>query len=248
MAGTTLSQAEIRTRINDSQAVIRDWAHFHDRVSQMSDTAWIFRGVSSPTHLPIPSIGREKVFGKYKRAYEERLFTAFKDRAVSLITDKQFNDWHWLAYAQHLGVPTRLLDWSTSPLIAVFFALEGDQNEDRLLYCMKYSTFIHEVDAININPFDNKVEGRFSPPLLFDRLRVQRGVFTIHPEPTKIFYRTKTNILRIPRNLVEPFRKKLFKYGIDYWHIYPDVQGLAEQLRWHYKNKIGLGSLFMDKK
>jgi len=47
--------------------------------------------------------------------------------------------------------------------------------------------------------------------------------------------------------MVHDFRKRLFKYGIDYWHIYPDIHGLGQQLKWQYKNKVGLGSLFMPK-
>jgi hypothetical protein len=136
----------------------------------MTDTSWIFRGVSAPEHYPIPSIGREKQYGPYKRAQEERLFQEFKHRAVTLIHGPEFDNWHWLAYAQHLGVPTRLLDWTTSPLIAAFFALLGDANTDRAIYCVKYSKFIHEVDQKADSPFECVTEGRFTPPLLFDRI------------------------------------------------------------------------------
>ncbi len=53
--------------------------------------------------------------------------------------------------------------------------------------------------------------------------------------------------MRIKSAMVHDFRKRLFKYGIDYWHIYPDIHGLGQQLKWQYKNKVGLGSLFMPK-
>ena len=244
----TLSQKEIIERIDSSYEEVNTWDHFHRRLRGMIGSEWIFRGVSTPKHYPIPSIGRESIYGPYKRAQEERLFQEFKYRAVALLRAPEFNDWHWLAYAQHLGVPTRMLDWTSSPLIAAFFALESDARSDRAIFCMKYSKFIHEVDGSGSSPFDCNTEGRFTPPLLFDRIRSQRGLFTIHPDPTKVFYRPGMKVIVIPHKQVGIFRKALFKYGIDYWSVYPDAEGLGQQMRWQFRNKVGLGSLFMDKK
>ena len=244
----TLSQKEIRKRINESQSVVDTWKDLHEQFGKMTDTGWIFRGVTAPDHYPIPAIGREKIFGPYKRAYEERLFQEFKHRAVALVKAPDFTDWHWLAYAQHLGVPTRLLDWTSSPLVATFFALEAESDTDRIVFCMQYSKFIHEVDQTGGSPFACRTEGRFSPALVFDRIRAQRGLFTVHPYPTRIFYRENMRVIRIPSQRVKKFRKTLFKYGVDPWYIYPDAEGLGLQMRWQYRSKIGLGSVFVDEK
>jgi len=239
-----LSQNEIRLAIDNGHKKVKNWSDFHGTLETMRDTAWIFRGVASPKYYPIPSIGREQLYGHYKKAQEERLFREFKNRAIALMSDPRLNDWDWLAYAQHIGVPTRLLDWSTSPLVAAFFALEADSKEDRVIYAVKYSQYIHEVDHDMHGPFEDKKEGRFSPPLAFDRIRAQRGVFTIHPDPTKIFYPRGMKSILVSADLVNDFRRRLFKYGVDYWHIYPDPQGLGQQLAWQFKNKVGLGKIF----
>lgn len=247
MTKSTLSQAEIIDAIENCHESVRDWTHFHSELENMRDSAWIFRGVTSPKHYLLPSIGREEIYGHYKLAREERLLNEFKNRAIALLNVQHLTDWDWLAYAQHIGVPTRLLDWSTSPLVAAFFALEGDSNEDRIIYALKYSKYIHEVEHQQYSPFENSKEGRFTAPLLFDRIRAQRGVFTIHPDPTLIFYRKGIRCLRIDSLMVKDFRRRLYKYGIDHWHIYPDAQGLGQQMSWQLKNKVGLGGLFTSK-
>ncbi len=244
---TTLSQSEIKNAVSESHEPIKSWQKLHATLESMRDSGWIFRGVSSPRHYLIPSIGREHVYGPYKLAQERRLFEEFKNRAVALINDHRYSDWDWLAYAQHIGVPTRLLDWTVSPLVALYFALESDNKESRVIYAVKYSKYIYEIDHKDTSPFDITKEGRFTAPLIFDRIRAQRGIFTIHPNPSKIFHPRGLKSLLISQNLVDSFRRRLFKYGIDHWHIYPDAQGLGQQLAWQFKNKIGLGSFFMDK-
>jgi hypothetical protein len=116
-----------------------------------------------------------------------------------------------------------------------------------VVYAVQYSQYVHEVDHRNTSPFENTKEGRFTAPLAFDRIRAQRGIFTIHPTPTKIFHPKGLKSFLISSAQVKDFQRRLFKYGIDHWHIYPDAQGLGQQLAWQFKNKVGLGSVFMSR-
>lgn len=247
MVTKNLTKDATKAAIDSAHVDIKSWKDLHGKLESMRDSGWIFRGVSSPKHYLIPSIGRETVYGPYKLAQEQHLFEEFKNRAVSLIKNHRFDDWDWLAYAQHIGVPTRLLDWSTSPLTALYFALELEGDTDRILYAVKYSRYLREVDHHNTTPFTNTTEGRFTAPLAFDRIRAQRGIFTIHPMPTQIFNPKNLKSFRIKASDVKDYRRKLFKYGIDHWHIYPDSHGLGMQLAWQLKNKVGLGSIFLNK-
>lgn len=238
--------------IDKSHIEIKSWNDFHEKMGQLSDSQWIFRGVSSKQHYLIPSIGRESIYGAYKLAHEKRLFNAFRLRAVSLNKDSRFGDWDWLAFAQHVGVPTRLLDLSTSAMVAAYFALEKERDEkneeDRVIYCVSLSQYLHEVEHESSGPFQVKKVGRFTAPYLFDRIRAQRGVFTIHPVPTEVYRPSKMKSYLIPKEQVNGFRKKLYKYGTDSFSVYPDIQGLAQQMQWQYKKKIGLGSIFLKLK
>lgn len=48
------------------------------------------------------------------------MLTEFKNEATKYLRVKPKNDFEWMFLAQYYGVPTKLLDWSTDPLVALF--------------------------------------------------------------------------------------------------------------------------------
>ena len=86
--------------------------------SSPNSTYW-YRGQSQADWKLIPSLARPD----NDLRSESHLIERFKQNATLLLQPLPANDWEWLTIMQHHRVPTRLLDWSESPLVGLYFAL-----------------------------------------------------------------------------------------------------------------------------
>ncbi|MGF1531457.1 MAG: FRG domain-containing protein [Puniceicoccaceae bacterium] len=97
---------------------------------------FVFRGVGHSTDILETSLMR--LGGPYLKL-ERHLLRNFRKYAHQDWVDEN-SVWHWLAVAQHHGLPTRLLDWTYSPLVALHFATEAldDFENDGLVWKVNY--------------------------------------------------------------------------------------------------------------
>lgn len=99
---------------------------FNDRL-QRYKSRYAFRGVSDAAYKLDTSLSR---LGGDPEKLEPHLLRQFRKYAHEH-KPLENTDWYWLSVGQHFGLPTRLLDWSYSPLIALHFATANISKFDR---------------------------------------------------------------------------------------------------------------------
>lgn len=129
---TSKNATSIRST-SDNRIVVREitsWRELHEVVDGPEYRNWAFRGHSDAEWPLYSSLSRYlKQYGIHRKAWadqEERIGRIFRRKAhlfLEHVPDEK-DAFQWLALMQHHGAPTRLLDFTWSPFVAAFFALE----------------------------------------------------------------------------------------------------------------------------
>jgi type I restriction enzyme M protein len=126
---------------------------------------------------PVEAVGRWGGFEKL----EARILELFKSRADPFLSVVPKSKLDWMVLAQHHGCPTRFLDWTGNPLVALFFASEKDDKADGIFWSITSFEFFPHDTADEVLKSIAKKAFIYTPKHVTARITAQAAGFTIHP-------------------------------------------------------------------
>ena len=233
--------------------------HIRDRlpVRETRRAELWFRGADRE-HNPIPSLFR------YENADEWEIRREFRRRGILMLSEREPQDeWEWYFLMRHNNAPTRLLDWTDSALIALYFSLRlrlpekvppavWVLNPVRLnqIVCSTDSVVLsNEPQAAGYLPESPRDELRPELPIAVDpihvsrRLAVQRSRFTIHGRDQNGLITVAAShpgvLFRIiiEKKCVSQVLNDLRTCGVSETTIFPDLEGLSRELLREWPSK-----------
>ncbi|EGQ9108451.1 FRG domain-containing protein [Vibrio cholerae] len=204
--------------------------------------SFFYRGQSQDWPL-IPSLGRVTHGHWEELAILERdIIREFKRVSIPHLKHVPSSFEEWILHAQHYGLPTRLLDWTSNPLKALYFAVEDMANpKDGVVY----SSDANNIDWDNLIPeLDANLPYFFRPQHLNERVIAQESMFLVFPiteeqkaiEPLSSDHYDMDSFGLIEKFIIPNEAKKDIRFtldtlGINRLSIYPGLDGAVDYVK-----------------
>lgn len=166
-----------------AQRGFRQISAFFEALSERPTQGTLYRGHADKNWILQPAAFRPGNKGITSR----ESLRAWARAAARIASPAPRNDIEWLVLAQHYGVPTNLLDWTESPLVALFFACYSQVGSDGCVWQVRTgSAFIPFHYHETVDPFRREREkpGLIWATAMNARTLAQDSAMSLHCGPT----------------------------------------------------------------
>jgi hypothetical protein len=205
----------------------------------------LFRGQRQDWPL-LPKIARITIRpGMDLPTAEQSLLEEFKLRAPSFVDLEPQTDWEWLSLAQHYGMPTRLLDWTSNPLAALWFAVQLPAKDEAPAVVWAFDPGLNNyvTAASQSSPFSVGRTRVLQPKHIARRIIAQSGWFTVHkyirgkgfvPLDHQGQYTAALKKILVPARHFARVRYGLGQCGVNAASMLTDLTGIASHIEWRH--------------
>lgn len=196
----------------------------------------LYRGQAKNWPL-LPSIARPRTcFAEEPIMLEASILEKLKQYGHPFFHGSIIQPSDWILHAQHYGLPTRLLDLTSNPLKALFFATEKTEDDaDGIVW-----TIDESADG-SFPPDDCKSLRIYAPKHINNRITAQESSFVVFPlflgeQFVKPLDENSESIqlwskIVIPAAVKEEIRRDLNIIGINRMTIFPGIEGIIEKIK-----------------
>jgi FRG domain len=222
-----------------------------ERFERGHKSGWLFRGHRCPEWKLETSLERaSRRCGVSEVDYERAVWREFRRHAHSYLSrvPSETDTLEWLALMQHYGAPTRLLDFTESFWISLYFAIE-DAESDCAVVALDRQSLKKKRAALNYNEVlrANIDRGADADDFLYedvpfytnDRLAIQKGIFVFSLNLQRKFHDLLLQNQKVFKQLIvsatlfPEIRKRLNDFNCNSRVLFPGIDGYGRYFRNH---------------
>lgn len=211
------------------------------------DNIVLFRGQNCNEPL-LPKVARKNP-NVNTTTVEKKTLNEFRRRLAHNPLISGLDEWDLMVYAQHYGLATRLLDWTSNPLFALWFACcDYNNKSDGFIYMLQCKEKMVLEKGSHKSPFKIDKTYILKPSLNNERIVAQNGWFTVsrYSQTSKMFVDLHYNksidgkvlMKGIPADRKLPILQSLDKLGVNFESVYPSAEGTANYLNWLHRDNF----------